>query len=399
MKRIKLVSGVLYLLGITAITVGCNDFEVKSAPGFATDATSKAAATLIIQKCTGCHANGKSENGFGYVDKPELMIKNGYVTPGDHAKSLIYKKMSSTPPYGDRMPKGGPYLNESELQTIASWIDNLEDANAKKYTVTISGTTGISINPTGAVSVSYNKTTSMTVSASAGTIDQTVGGTCAIGSWAGSVYTTGKVTSDCSVSFTFDNEATVSGTSDVSGAVTLAVAEATIEKGQTYTFLAVAARTGDTLIKTLSGISGTCPKGAWAGSNYTTGVISGSCTVIFSTENPCPTVISGALSFASDVKPIFDTANCINAGCHNTGNGERAEFEIGGTFALSKIRNILGEINSDRKLVEPNKPLESVVYLNISATKNINGLMPLRGTPLTQTEESKVCNWILNGAN
>ena len=137
MKRIKIVFGILYLAVITMFAVGCNDFELKDAPGFAKDADSTAAAKLIIQKCTGCHANGKSENGFGFVDKPDLMIKNGYITPGDHAKSLIYKKISSTPPYGNRMPKGGPYMSDSELATIAKWIDNLDDPNGKKYTVKI----------------------------------------------------------------------------------------------------------------------------------------------------------------------------------------------------------------------------------------------------------------------
>ena len=380
--------------------VGCNDFELKDAPGFAKDADSTAAAKLIIEKCTSCHANGKSENGFGFVDKPDLMVKNGYITPGDHAKSLIYKKISSTPPYGNRMPKGGPYMSDSELATIATWIDNLEDPNGKKYTVKISGSAGITLNPTGSVAVSYNKTTSITVTASSGTVNQTVGGTCAVGKWAGSVYTTGKVTADCTVSFAFANEAIVSGTSDVTGAVILAVAQATIEKGQTYTFQGVAARSGDTLIQTLDGISGTCPKGSWSGSNYTTGVVTDPCTVIFATQNPCPTVISGALDFETHAKPIFEATNCIDSGCHNAGNGDKAEFEESGAFALGKIKDQPGVLNSTRILVKPTKPLESVVYLNISndPKKNLNGRMPVGGSPLSIEEESKVCNWILQGA-
>jgi hypothetical protein len=32
------------------------------------------------------------------------------------------KKMSPTPPFGDRMPQGGPYLSDSITAVIATWI-------------------------------------------------------------------------------------------------------------------------------------------------------------------------------------------------------------------------------------------------------------------------------------
>ena len=202
------------------------------------------------------------------------------------------------------------------------------------------------------------------------------------------------------MSVAVDNEAIVSDTRDVTSAVILAVAQATIEKGQTYTFHAVRARSGDTLIQTLDGISGTCPKGSWSGSDYTTGVVTDPCTVMFATQNPCPTVIPETLNFTTHAKPIFVAANCIAAGCHNAGNGERAEFEDRGEFALGQIKDQPGVLNSTRILVKPTKPLESVVYLNISndPKKNLNGRMPLGGTPLSIEDESTVCNWILQGA-
>jgi hypothetical protein len=52
-------------------------------------------------------------------------------TGGDHGpainiaepdSSLILKKLSPAPPFGDRMPQGGPYLPDSTIHLIRSWI-------------------------------------------------------------------------------------------------------------------------------------------------------------------------------------------------------------------------------------------------------------------------------------
>ena len=69
------------------------------------------------------------------------------------------------------------------------------------YTVTPS-TTNVTTSPSGAQSVTSGGTTSFTVTANSGyVVSSTVGGTCPAGSWNGSTYTTGAITTNCSVSF------------------------------------------------------------------------------------------------------------------------------------------------------------------------------------------------------
>jgi len=44
------------------------------------------------------------------------------IIPGSPDSSLLVKKISLTPPFGDRMPRGGPYLSDGEIQVIKTWI-------------------------------------------------------------------------------------------------------------------------------------------------------------------------------------------------------------------------------------------------------------------------------------
>jgi CSLREA domain-containing protein len=77
------------------------------------------------------------------------------------------------------------------------------------HLVTATTGTGGTVAPTNQVVIS-GSTASFTVTANTGyTAVQTVGGTCAAGSWKGAVYTTGAVTAACSASFTFTGPPTV----------------------------------------------------------------------------------------------------------------------------------------------------------------------------------------------
>jgi hypothetical protein len=349
----------------TATWYSCSEMEVKAVPGFSPEV-----ANIIIKKCTPCHAGGKSEKGLGYIDKPALLIANGYITPGDSAGSLLYKKVSATPPYGDRMPKGGPYLNDAQLAIVANWIDTMEDPSGTKYSVAISSSTGITT---------------------------AVGGTCAAGTWSGSVYTTGKVTADCSVVFTKDNEAVVTGSGT---GVTLVNSNITVEKGNTAAF-DVTVRANDSITFDLTSIGGTCPTGAWSNTSgnhgtYTTGTITAACTVIFSTANPCSTVMASGLSFATDINAMINGKGCES--CHD-GTVNAVAF-ANPTIANVDIKNIQGIAFPSYKLVEPTKPLLSSFYLNVTSKYlGPSGQMPAGGAPLSATEQSTICNWILQGAN
>ncbi len=44
------------------------------------------------------------------------------VIDGDSCGSILSQKLGESPPFGARMPRGGPYLDLAEQQTIADWI-------------------------------------------------------------------------------------------------------------------------------------------------------------------------------------------------------------------------------------------------------------------------------------
>ncbi len=78
---------------------------------------------LARHGCTGCHG-GTSGLTVGTV----AGLLNGgnhgpAVVPGKADSSLIVRKLSSSPPFGARMPQGGPYLPDSTVQVIRTWID------------------------------------------------------------------------------------------------------------------------------------------------------------------------------------------------------------------------------------------------------------------------------------
>ena len=73
--------------------------------------------------CYGCHGG---TNGLD-VSTVANLLKGGIhgpaIVPGKADSSLIMKKTSPAPPFGDRMPQGGPYLPDSVRAVIGTWIN------------------------------------------------------------------------------------------------------------------------------------------------------------------------------------------------------------------------------------------------------------------------------------
>jgi hypothetical protein len=44
------------------------------------------------------------------------------VTPSDPANSYMYRKILGSGITGDRMPQGGPYLNDAQIALVRDWI-------------------------------------------------------------------------------------------------------------------------------------------------------------------------------------------------------------------------------------------------------------------------------------
>ncbi|HKK20186.1 MAG TPA: hypothetical protein VJ983_01855 [candidate division Zixibacteria bacterium] len=81
--------------------------------------------------CTvsGCHGTGSAQGNMtlGSGSYEEVLAASGLhgkiVVPGDAASSNMYLKVTDTPPFGNRMPNGGPYLNTTQINLIRDWIN------------------------------------------------------------------------------------------------------------------------------------------------------------------------------------------------------------------------------------------------------------------------------------
>jgi len=57
------------------------------------------------------------------VNRPSVeMPALARVKPGDPANSYLYRKVIGSSITGERMPFGGPYLNDAQLKLIRDWI-------------------------------------------------------------------------------------------------------------------------------------------------------------------------------------------------------------------------------------------------------------------------------------
>jgi|GEM_PF-2034522 len=324
-----------------------------------------------------------------------------------------------------------------------------------------------------------------------------VTGTCATGSWRENTYTTGNITSSCTVSF--DNELAVEGVGSHSIPVSLI---ASADHKTTWVAKGVGNNETRTLVVTpplaeaplINGsapsysvsqsVSGSCNPGYWSGSQYTTGILEENCTVIFTLSSPCTIGSVNVAGNWGDVASImtsdlrFDVTNdnqfrngCAASGCHGLaqstskffvgfvgeGTGKDLRYEdlsqltkltmhhfvtngysisgspsnqfayVAGTPAFITPHNVLDPLSSrfspettcsttatgipclyanSTKIVRPYDPLNSRLFRKVLATGATSGNRMPNGIgtstysarALTQTEQSKMCNWIWNGA-
>ena len=116
------------------IAVRCSDDD--SDPGedvsFAEDLLPLFRGDLGPESCT-CHFPG-STNPIG-IDQSGLdlssldsLLAGGansggqIVVRGSPCTSILWQKVSPGPPFGARMPFGGPFLSDAQIQSIADWI-------------------------------------------------------------------------------------------------------------------------------------------------------------------------------------------------------------------------------------------------------------------------------------
>lgn len=79
--------------------------------------------TAIITKygCAGCHGGSGGLNVTPYESIMSTGDHGPVVVPND-SNSVIVRKLKGTATFGSRMPLGGPYLTDAEIQVIVQWI-------------------------------------------------------------------------------------------------------------------------------------------------------------------------------------------------------------------------------------------------------------------------------------
>ncbi len=73
-------------------------------------------------RCGNCHFYLADANIYTYITSPNFFFIEPLVKEFDPDGSILYRKLTPTPPFGSRMPQGGPFLTATELDLIRRWI-------------------------------------------------------------------------------------------------------------------------------------------------------------------------------------------------------------------------------------------------------------------------------------
>lgn len=125
-------SGCIAAVALMALVAGCKDMGTEPQPAQTappppvTTTVSFAQNVLPIftrYGCAGCHGG----NGGLTVGTVAQLLQGGdhgaVVIAGQPDNSNLIKKLSLSPPFGARMPQGGPYLPDSTVNVLKAWIN------------------------------------------------------------------------------------------------------------------------------------------------------------------------------------------------------------------------------------------------------------------------------------
>lgn len=119
------------LSNVTGGTLGASSSIVRIQPSDGgTDVSFSGTIQPILQtNCNACHGGGNVNGGFnmGAITASSVRTASGdhgsVVVVGLGNQSNIYLKTTTTPPFGDRMPRFGPYLTVDQQNAIRNWIN------------------------------------------------------------------------------------------------------------------------------------------------------------------------------------------------------------------------------------------------------------------------------------
>lgn len=88
---------------------------------------------LLTRRCAKCHTpeavnpigisiGGLELSRYATLRAGGVTSGTDIVIDGDPCRSILPQKLGESPPFGARMPRGGPYLDLVEQQVIIDWI-------------------------------------------------------------------------------------------------------------------------------------------------------------------------------------------------------------------------------------------------------------------------------------
>lgn len=407
--------------GLTTILAlsGCNSEEIKEQGQFSADASE-----VLLGVCVQCHAYGRAEKGFGYVNDVDKMIDLGKIVPGNSASSRIYQKVSTDWGSGARMPLRGPYLGPREVEGIGFWIDQdlYQSDPSNSWTVTVNATSAITVDRAGANTVTDGETLEMSVTTDLTEVEITADENCADAKYYNNSnyfkpsvkdgkYTTLRIKSNCTLTFSDPNSTNFSVTMAAAYGIApgetpnIAVTSQSnqeVEPDGTATF-EFTVREGDTIadVSAAGVIETDCGSGTLEVVSaddrtyrYTTASITGDCSISVKTDDPCPTIVDGDVTWDNLFGAggeIAETQRCSE--CHVSGGAaSEAAFMEGQIWDLDSLKAITA---GGKTLIVAGDPMNSGMLLQYTPNMNYaSGQMPSGGTKLTVDQYSKLCKYI-----
>jgi len=116
------------ILGTSLVLAGCSDSgDGPTTPGGGSGLRAQwgganGIGTLFTQRCTPCHISQTPRaGGLDLSSYTALRTRDDDLSPGDAANSYLLQKLGEAMG-GSRMPQGGPYFTNAQIDTIRVWI-------------------------------------------------------------------------------------------------------------------------------------------------------------------------------------------------------------------------------------------------------------------------------------
>jgi len=77
---------------------------------------------ILNARCIGCHGYLGDSIVHHYLTAPGIFAQDPLAKPFDPDNSIFYRKLTPTPLNGSRMPQGGPFLPDGQIDVVRRWV-------------------------------------------------------------------------------------------------------------------------------------------------------------------------------------------------------------------------------------------------------------------------------------